>query len=113
MIKATISKLSNGQPVHIKITGHAGSGEYGHDVMCAAVSTLSINFINSLEQLAAYVPDYRINDVTGGEMIIDFSNLDTTTNKETVQILFESFLLGMTTISEDSPEYVKTRVMTN
>ncbi|MCU9534355.1 ribosomal-processing cysteine protease Prp [Streptococcus sp. CSL10205-OR2] len=113
MIKATISKLSNGDPVNIKIMGHAASGEYGHDVMCAAVSTLSVNLINSLEHLAAYIPKYRINDITGGEMIIDFSNLDTTSNKEIIQLLFESFLLGMTKLSEDSPEYVKTSVMTN
>ncbi|PHU31102.1 hypothetical protein CSW65_13690 [Streptococcus agalactiae] len=26
------------------MSGHAGSGEYGFDVICAAVSTLSINY---------------------------------------------------------------------
>lgn len=113
MIKATISISSNGNPVKIKIKGHAASGEYGHDVMCAAVSTLSVNLINSLEELAAYIPKYHVNDITGGEMTIDFSNLDTSSNGEIIQLLFESFLLGMSKLSEDSPEYVKTNIKTN
>ncbi len=36
------------------IEGHAGSGEYGRDVVCAAVSALAINFVNSVEALCGH-----------------------------------------------------------
>lgn len=32
--------------------GHAGYDDYGKDVVCAAVSVLTINTVNSIEQLA-------------------------------------------------------------
>ncbi len=38
----------------------AGSGEYGFDVVCASVSTLAINFVNSGEKFAGYEPDPKL-----------------------------------------------------
>ena len=51
MIQATFIR-HKGNLESVELTGHAGSGEYGFDIVCAAVSTLSINFVNSLEVLA-------------------------------------------------------------
>ena len=39
------------QPGSIQVTGHAGAGPPGHDLVCAAVSTLVQTFVRSAEQL--------------------------------------------------------------
>ncbi len=111
MIRATITQLASSQPVAIKVTGHAAYGDYGQDVMCASVSTLILNFLNSLEALADYIPDYNLNQEDGGHLEIDFSDFERVSKKEVVQILFDSFRLGMTLLARDSAEYISTKVL--
>ena len=50
MTTITITKTSDDRYKIIECSGHAGFGEYGEDIVCAAVSVLSINLINSLDQ---------------------------------------------------------------
>ena len=50
MISVTIYKNSEADIVGIKFDGHAGFEEYGKDIVCAAVSVLSINLANSVER---------------------------------------------------------------
>ena len=54
MIQAVFERAEDGELRSAEITGHAGSGEYGFDVVCASVSTLAINFVNSVEKFAGY-----------------------------------------------------------
>ena len=56
MIQAVFERAEDGELRGAEITGHAGSGEYGFDVVCASVSTLAINFVNSVEKFAGYEP---------------------------------------------------------
>ena len=50
MITVTVSKKNNSY-VSFTSKGHAGYAEEGQDIICAAVSALVINTVNSLEQL--------------------------------------------------------------
>ncbi len=111
MIQATFTRLDNVLE-SVELTGHAGSGEYGFDIVCAAVSALSINLVNSLEVLMDCTVDLDINEIDGGYMKIDISHVAQKTN-EKVQLLFESFLLGMTNLAENSKEFVSIQVVTN
>ena len=51
MIKVTILKHTDQYKGFI-ISGHAGYAEEGYDIICSAVSVLSINTANSIETLA-------------------------------------------------------------
>ena len=53
MISATIVKKPDGEYVGFQISGHAGYEEAGKDIVCAAVSALAINTVNSIEALTA------------------------------------------------------------
>ncbi|EHJ57780.1 hypothetical protein HMPREF9318_00219 [Streptococcus urinalis FB127-CNA-2] len=108
MIKATFTRDDNNHLTSVNITGHAGSGEYGFDIVCASVSTLAINFVNSLEVLLDCPYDLDINEIEGGYMNISILQGN---NGEKVQLLFESFLLGMTNLAQNSSEFVKTKVI--
>ena len=50
MIKAAFY-TRNGKYMGFSVKGHAEYAEEGHDIICAAVSALTINAVNSLEKL--------------------------------------------------------------
>ena len=52
MTNIIIRKNTDGEYRGFKLEGHAGSGEYGKDIVCAAISILSINTVNSLEKFS-------------------------------------------------------------
>ena len=97
MIHATFIRRK-GNLESVELTGHAGSGEYG--------------FVNSLEVLADCKADLAIDEIDGGYMKIDISHITRKTD-EKVQLLFGSFLLGMTNLAENSQEFVSVQVIAN
>ena len=38
----------------LTVKGHAGSGEYGHDLVCAGVSTVLVGSCNALEEVQKF-----------------------------------------------------------
>ena len=74
--------------------GHAGSGRYGQDIVCAAVSVLVINTVNSLE---AFTEDDFSLEEEDGFVRLSF--------KESLsgggQLLMDSLVLGLTQIAQD------------
>ena len=49
MIQITIFQDSEHKASGIELNGHAGYGEEGYDIVCAAVSALALNTVNSIE----------------------------------------------------------------
>ena len=112
MIQAVFEKDEDRELRSAEITGHAGSGEYGFDVVCASVSTLAINFINSIEKFAGYEPILELNEEEGGYLRVEIPMDIPPHQREMTQLFFESFFLGMANLSENSSEFVQTRVIT-
>ena len=112
MIQAVFERAEDGELRSAEITGHAESGEYGLDVVCASVSTLAINFINSIEKFAGYEPILELNEDEGGYLMVEIPKDLPSHQREMTQLFFESFFLGMANLSENSSEFVQTRVIT-
>ena len=53
MINVSIYKNADNLITGFKLSGHAQYSEYGTDIVCAAVSALVINTINSIEQFTS------------------------------------------------------------
>lgn len=83
----------------IVITGHANYSSPGTDIVCAAVSMLSQNLINSLDHLtdAEIMTTIRSGYI---EIVIKES-------AEGVQLLVDSFFIGMEMLAEAYPNHVK------
>ena len=84
-----------------ELSGHADSGEYGQDIVCAV---LSINTINSLEKLAGVVLEKELDDLNGGFMKVSVDDSDLDDPK--VQLLLESLELGVRDIEISYHEYI-------
>ena len=52
MTHVSIIKTRNGEYKGFNCIGHSGYADAGEDIVCAAISVLVINTINSLDQLA-------------------------------------------------------------
>jgi uncharacterized protein YsxB (DUF464 family) len=63
MTHITIYKSSaTNRTVGFKSAGHAGYAEEGSDIICSAISVLTINTINSIEQFTDAVYDMSVDD---------------------------------------------------
>lgn len=50
MIKA-IYEVTDNHYTYLKVNGHAGSAEYGKDLVCASVSSIVFGLMNALDEL--------------------------------------------------------------
>lgn len=83
----------------ITIEGHASYAEAGKDIVCAGVTALTENLIDSIESLTEDTIQYEISP---GRVDIHFKDLS-----EAGKLLVDSFFLGISGITQDFPEYVK------
>ena len=103
MITVTVTKKNNSY-IEFTSRGHAGYAEEGQDIICAAVSVLVINTVNSLETLT----HDRIS-VEENDGYISFSFIEPVTEGGT--LLMDSLVLGLTEIENSySKKYLKVKV---
>ena len=96
MTTITIYKSQNGEYKRLLCKGHAGYAHAGKDIVCAAVSCLTINTINSWDELTHEKMDIMTDENKG---IIDCRFLHTL-SKEGI-LLMDSLILGLKGIVED------------
>ena len=90
-----------GSCIGINISGHSGYDEEGKDIICAAISSLSINFVNSVEKLTDDTYDLSTDESRG---YIDFV-FNSKISPES-RVLLDSLILGVKSLSEENKEYV-------
>ncbi|MHC9536886.1 ribosomal-processing cysteine protease Prp [Dellaglioa sp. BT-FLS60] len=105
MIRVVISRRDAKIIDAFEITGHADSGEYGQDIVCAAVSVLTINTINSLTELAKMNPGVLMDEENGGLMKVKL--LESEIVNSTGQLFLESLVLGLQSIEQNYQDYIK------
>jgi len=93
MIEIIIHRKNN-QYTGFVSEGHAGYAEEGYDIICAAVSVLTVNTINSIE---AFTSDHFA--VRQGDGLIEFI-LEGAISKETA-LLMDSMILGLQDIQKN------------
>ena len=79
--------------------GHAGYARHGKDIVCAAVSALVMNTMNSIHSFTSDVFDYKEDEKIG---MIDF-RIVSERSPET-KVLLKSLLLGLQGIQEEYGE---------
>lgn len=97
MIKVTVYKTVNHDYAGLDVLGHAGYSEAGSDVVCAAVSVLVINTLNSIERFTSDKISLVSDEETG---MIEFRFIRKPSHD--AKLLFKSMVLGLQEIEEDS-----------
>lgn len=89
----------NMPPNRIEISGHAGYADVGKDIVCAAISALVQNLVQSIDELTE---DKITADVNTGYAVITYGDLS-----ERARLLVDSFFIGCQAVAESYPEYVR------
>ena len=101
MISVTIFE-DHEQVTRFRCIGHAGYAEAGSDIICAGVSTLVINTINSIEILTDSLFSVETEEESG---LIDFQFQGAV--DEGAELLIRSMILGLQGIQQDyGNEYI-------
>ncbi|MDO4616599.1 MAG: ribosomal-processing cysteine protease Prp [Lachnospiraceae bacterium] len=104
MTTITFYRTKNGLISGFDVDDHAGYAEEGSDIVCAAISALTINTVNSIE---AFTEDDFEGEADDDNARITFRiNLD---HSEAAELLLQSFLLGVTNMASDEAyaDYMK------
>ena len=95
MINVSIYKNAESLITGFKLSGHADYSEYGSDIVCAAVSALVINTINSIEN---FTSDRFTLDQDEKKGFIEFHVISPMSNNS--NLLLSSLVLGLQGIVE-------------
>ena len=96
MIKATIYHNSRKQLCGYCICGHAGFAQEGEDIVCAAVSVLTINTVNAIEQLTTTQFHCDAND----QKVEKEADYD-------AELLLKAMVIGLQDLSKEYKKYIR------
>ncbi len=99
MIKVSVYKNAENLVTGFKVSGHADYSEKGSDVVCAAVSVLVINTINSIEYFTS--DRFTMNQDEKKGLIEFHMDLPMSNN---AHILLNALVLGLQGIAEEYTE---------
>lgn len=90
--------------VGFKVTGHSGFAEHGNDIVCAAVSVLTMTAFNGITEILKLKPKYICKDGHLEMMLSDNLSADL---KEDTNLILKTMTLGLKDIASQYPKYVK------
>lgn len=91
----------------VRITGHAGQNAYGHDILCAGVSALTIATINALEEYAGLQPEPAIK-----EGFTEFSvDAENEFQQIKAQTLMHSLYLALLNMQQENKDFIQVTIM--
>ena len=101
MTKVTIYKNVKNECVGFKAFGHAGYAEAGEDIVCAAISILTINTMNAIETFTNAKASLQMDEEQG------FMEYKVEPTKETT-LLLATMVLGLQAMEDDEnyAEYI-------
>ncbi|OYD08246.1 ribosomal-processing cysteine protease Prp [Paludifilum halophilum] len=106
MIRITVNRDEEGRIAGIRVRGHADYGEYGQDIVCAAVSGITIGLTNASESLLG-VRLFREEDNTDGELDLRVpAGLSSETDGR-VRFLLEAMQSSLRSIADEYKDYVQ------
>lgn len=100
MIHVTVYKRES--ITGLKVCGHAGYAKYGSDIICAAVSVLMTNLLNSLEALTDEAFEFEAEEESG-RMEVSFEE----PVSHDAELLVRSCVLGLEAIAAEHRDYVR------
>ena len=103
MTKVFIYKNEKDQCVGFKAFGHAGYAEEGEDIVCAAISVLTINTMNAIETLTNTQASLESDEKEG---YIKYKILGKPSKEST--LLLDAMILGLEMMANDEnySEYI-------
>lgn len=97
-------RTSHGGFIGFSVIGHTGSRPSGEDIVCAAVSAISITAVNALEVIAQIGATPYVSD---GVLHVRFRTNISQKKWAKAQIILRTAWLGLSEIATMYPQYVR------
>lgn len=102
MIRADFLVLPDGRVLGFRIRGHAGWGEEGTDIVCAAVSSAAYMAANTITEVLTVTPlSLRVEE---GEMLLRLEERD----EPICRTLLAGLRLHLSGLEEQYPAHIRT-----
>ena len=105
MITVTVIR-ENGNPVGFKVSGHANMGEYGEDLVCAAVSAIVQTAILGITEVCHISAGVSIDE---GETVCILNKDASTDEIQRAGIVLNTMIAGLRSIQASYPKTLKFR----
>lgn len=106
MISVTVHFNRDKEIIGYTMSGHALSGEPGHDLVCASASTLGLAALNTLTDVCGLEDktDYEYGD---GYLAVHLdSSTCTDQEKEKAEIVFRGYMINIESLVRQYPENI-------
>lgn len=108
MIEARFRQNEQNDFLSIEITGHAMSGKYGSDIVCAGVSAIVISMINNVSRIVGRDLIIDSDEVNGGYIFAKIPEDFTSVEWVQCQILFKACYYALSEdIQENYSKYLR------
>ena len=109
MTKVTFFKR-NGVYYGFRETGHTGYGESGDDILCSALSAMTMLIINTIEISYASDVEYTIDEDTGSLRFTVPQNI-TQAERHDADVVLNTMLCGLMDLYEQYSDYINLEVI--
>lgn len=106
MVTVQVQRNEQNEIEAITISGHANAGKHGSDIVCAAVSAISLGLINATDLLLNSHPDVQLAESDGGFLKWNVRPVADKLVSEKQQLLAESLVVSLFMIAETNGKYV-------
>ncbi|MFD2211033.1 ribosomal-processing cysteine protease Prp [Virgibacillus halophilus] len=103
MIQANIY-FKDSRAIGFEVAGHANSGPYGYDLVCAAVSAITFGTVNAVMTLCDVHPD--VNQGEDGYLYVKIPHSATDSQKDKASFLFEGMLVSLQTVEQEYSDFI-------
>jgi len=105
MIKIKTTKKDN-EYISFEISGHAKSGPYGYDLVCAGVSAITFGATNALFAIGEYEPIIeQAND--GGYLYVELPADLSLEQMEKSQTIIQTMIISLETIEREYRQFIQ------
>ncbi len=105
MITVTVTR-ENGDPVGFRVSGHANMGEYGEDLVCAAVSAIVQTAILGITEVCHIPAGVSIEE---GETVCILSKDASADAIQSAGVVINTMIAGLRSIQASYPKTLKSR----
>ena len=113
MTKIKIFKDKSGNIIQYEMIGHADFGEYGNDILCAAISVLSQTTLIALNKVCGIEEDdisFSVDEDKGYLKVSIPKDLEKNIS-DRANIVLETMIVGLEDLAEQYPEYINLKTM--
>lgn len=106
MIRIWVERNEQAEVEGIRITGHADFAEHGKDIVCAAVSGISIGMVNAIETM--FGVQMHADDDGDGKLDCRIpAGLDDPDKVAKIRLLMEAMVVSLKNVADEFPSYVR------